>query len=522
MEVFTHYKINETEHGIEVIIYMNELMYEIANELGHPSVDDNINIEDEAVGYVKRRLPTLKVSTVKVMVGAILLSTIGLGTFASKGVQASTVETTTQATDPKISHKVKRGDTLSGISKKYGVSVEALKRINQLTSDIIKIGQVLTIPSGLNMTDNVSTTVTNTYQVVRGDTLSGIAKKNGITVEAVKQANQLTSDFLRIGQTLVIPIGTSMKSDVTQTGANTYQVASGDTLSGIAKKNGLTVERLKQANQLSSDFIRIGQTLVIPDGTSLNNDVSLTETNSYRVVSGDTLSGIAKRKGLTVEAIKQANQLSSDFLRIGQTLVIPDGTSMTNDVSPTETNSYRVVFGDTLSGIAKRNGVTVEEIKQVNQLTNDFLRVGQTLVIPTGDNIKTANSIESVGSEINQEDLQWLAKMIYSEARGETVEGQIAVGAVILNRVKSSLFPNTVKEVLFQYNNGYYQFTPAQTGALNHATPTQQNIDAALRALSGEDPTKGSLYFYNPKKTNSQWLKSRTVSTVIGDHTFAY
>lgn len=112
--------------------------------------------------------------------------------------------------------------------------------------------------------------------------------------------------------------------------------------------------------------------------------------------------------------------------------------------------------------------------------------------------------------------------MIYSEARGESLQGQIAVGAVILNRVNSPLFPNSVKEVLFQISNGYYQFTPAQTGALNNATPTQQNIDAALRALNGEDPTNGSLYFYNPSKTSSQWLKSRTVSTVIGNHTFAY
>ncbi|PIB57860.1 cell wall hydrolase, partial [Pseudomonas sp. 2822-17] len=109
---------------------------------------------------------------------------------------------------------------------------------------------------------------------------------------------------------------------------------------------------------------------------------------------------------------------------------------------------------------------------------------------------------------INQEALEWLAKMIYAEARGEPLEGQIAVGAVIMNRVNSSLFPNSVKEVLFEKSSGVYQFTPAATGSINSASPNDMNMQAAIRAANGEDPTNGSLFFYNPAKTGDTWIRT--------------
>src|SRR5690606_41107359 len=107
-------------------------------------------------------------------------------------------------------------------------------------------------------------------------------------------------------------------------------------------------------------------------------------------------------------------------------------------------------------------------------------------------------------SVVDQEELEWLAKMIYSEARGESLEGQIAVGAVIMNRVKNPLFPNTVKEVIFEKTYGYYQLTPAQNGAIHEADPGPQQMEAAKRAMNGEDPTNGALFFYNPDKTSSR------------------
>jgi LysM repeat protein len=470
MYTFTHYKVNHTENGIEVILYMDQNVTEFSSELGQPYQEEKVEIEEEATSFVKRVLPSLKISTVKVVVGAIVLTTVGMSTVSTKSASA----------------------TMDEIAQQDGID--------------------------------------STYTVVSGDSLSGIAKRYGTTVEVIKQANNLTSDFLRIGQSLTIPSGTSNSQATTPVlpVSNVYQVVSGDTLSGIAKRNGTTVDAIKQSNNLTSDFLRIGQQLTIPSGTSAvpATNPTLVSSNNYQVISGDTLSGIAKRNGTTVDAIKQANNLTSDFLRIGQQLTIPSGTSAVPTTNPTlvSSNTYQVVSGDTLSGIAKKNGTTVEIIKQANNLTSDFLRIGQSITIPAG--ATTTVPIQSTTypqkATVNQEDLMWLAKMIYSESRGESLQGQIAVGAVIMNRVKSPLFPNSVKEVLFQTSNGYYQFTPAQTGSILSATPTSQNMEAALRALNGEDPTDGSLYFYNPTKTSSVWLKSRTVSTTIGNHTFAY
>ncbi|WP_456275134.1 LysM peptidoglycan-binding domain-containing protein [Bacillus sp. AK128] len=532
MDTFTHYKISTIGNETEVILYMNQLGTEFSSELGQLSEEANQNIEQEAVGYVKRMLPSLKISSIKVMVGAIVLTSIGIGTFSSKNASAASITEEIQPQIANSSYMVVSGDTLSGIAKRFGTTVEALRNENQLSNELIRIGQMLKIPTSNSLLVTTDSDLTNTsYMVSPGDTLSGIAKHFAVTVEGIKKTNQLTTDFLRIGQLLTIPSSTKADEIVnkTTTSSEMYHVVSGDTLSGIAKRYGVTVEEIKQTNHLTSDFLRMDQPLIIPTSTKntsvLNGTATDAASGKYQVVSGDTLSAIAKRSGTSVETIKQVNQLSSDFLRIGQILTIPSGTSIQPETNTASTNTtmYKVVAGDTLSHIAKRNGTTVDSIKQSNQLSTDFLRVGQSLIIPSGSkaNSTPGDSIK-VESTVNQEDLMWLAKMIYSEARGESLQGQIAVGAVIMNRVKSPLFPNSVKEVLFQISNGYYQFTPAESGTLNRATPNSQNIEAAMRALKGEDPTNGSLYFYNPTKTSSVWLKSRTVSTTIGNHTFAY
>lgn len=240
------------------------------------------------------------------------------------------------------------------------------------------------------------------------------------------------------------------------------------------------------------------------------------ESKTHTIVPGDTLSLIAVKYGTTVDTIKTTNNLTSDLITIGQTLAIP--SSSTNHVS-TNTGTYTVAPGDTLSQIAARNETTVDAIKTTNNLSSDLIKVGQTLVFPTTGGGAVHTTPES---HFNHEDVEWLSKMIYSEARGESLEGQIAVGAVIMNRVKSNEFPNTIKEVLFEVNHGHYQFSPAGSGLIYDAVPDETNLEAARRALQGEDPTNGSVYFYNPDKTNDAWVTSRTVSTTIGNHVFAY
>ena len=158
----------------------------------------------------------------------------------------------------------------------------------------------------------------------------------------------------------------------------------------------------------------------------------------------------------------------------------------------------------------KKNGLTVDG--KVGADTAAAL--GVTLSKKSGSAAKTA----SAGSapEYVSADHRLLAKCVYAEARGEPYKGQVAVAAVVLNRVASSSFPNTVSGVIYQSG----AFSCVDNGSINN-TPDSSCIRAALDALNGWDPTGGCLYYYNPKTAEDKWIFSRTVQTVIGRHSFA-
>lgn len=113
-------------------------------------------------------------------------------------------------------------------------------------------------------------------------------------------------------------------------------------------------------------------------------------------------------------------------------------------------------------------------------------------------------------------DVELLARLIHGEARGEPYVGMVAVGAVVLNRVKSSSFPNTIAGVIYQAG----AFDAVADGQIN-LTPNEQSRRAARDALNGWDPTGGCLYYYNPATATSKWIWSREVRLNIGDHSFA-
>lgn len=125
-------------------------------------------------------------------------------------------------------------------------------------------------------------------------------------------------------------------------------------------------------------------------------------------------------------------------------------------------------------------------------------------------------SISSASSTTTSSDLYLLAKCIHAEARGEPYTGQVAVGAVILNRVKSPSFPNTISGVIYQP----WAFTAVIDGQIN-LEPNSTAYQAARDALNGWDPTYGSIYYYNPATATSAWIWSREITVVIGRHNFA-
>ena len=214
------------------------------------------------------------------------------------------------------------------------------------------------------------------YIVKAGDNLYSIAQKFGTTVDAIKNLNNLTSNTLSIGQVLRIP--SSGSSSEPETGTTTYTVKAGDTLYGIANRFGTTVDAIKSLNNLTSNTLSIGQTLKIPSsssGSGTGSNTGSETTTTYTVKAGDTLWNIANRFGTTVDAIKSLNNLTSNSLSIGQILKIPTSSS-------SNTINYTVKAGDSLWAIARTFNTTVNEIKNLNNLTSDVLSIGQVLRIP--------------------------------------------------------------------------------------------------------------------------------------------
>ena len=165
---------------------------------------------------------------------------------------------------------------------------------------------------------------------------------------------------------------------------------------------------------------------------------------------------------------------------------------------------------------------TVEAVKyfqRKNGLTPDGIAGRATYVaLGMNDSVKVldGNKGQSGNSSYTNSDLYLLAKCIYAEARGESYTGQVAVGAVVLNRVASSQFPNTVSGVIYQR----HAFTAVSDGQIN-LTPDQTAMNAAQDAMNGWDPTYGCLYYYNPAVATSSWIFSRKTVTTIGKHIFA-
>lgn len=217
----------------------------------------------------------------------------------------------------------------------------------------------------------------------------------------------------------------------------------------------------------------------------------------YTIQSGDSLWKISRAYAVSIDSLMLANNLSSDLIIAGSTLEIP--------------TEHTVVRGESLYLLAQRYGTSIDAIGKVNNIKGTIIYVGQKLIIPTGSNVSDIKRINATAQE-----LELLARAVYSEARGESFLGQVAVAAVILNRVAHPDFPNTIAGVIYQpwaitaVNDGQFWLPPNQTAYM-----------AAKQALNGVDPTNGALYYYNPITATNQWIRSRQILIRIGNHVFA-
>ena len=152
----------------------------------------------------------------------------------------------------------------------------------------------------------------------------------------------------------------------------------------------------------------------------------------------------------------------------------------------------------------------VKYFQRTNGLTVDGI-VGKKTAAAMGISLGSSSG----GTTSNSGDAYLLARLVYGEARGEPYTGQVAVAAVVLNRVRSSLFPNTISGVIYQSG----AFTAVSDGQIN-LTPNDTAMRAAQDAMNGWDPTYGCLFYYNPRTATSAWIRSKTIKLTIGEHVF--
>lgn len=271
-------------------------------------------------------------------------------------------------------HIVKKGDNLYTIARRYKTSVSKIKALNHMRSAFIKPGQKLKL-QGSPAGTYYSTATTDFHTVKPGENLGIIAEKYSISVAQIKQWNNLKNSIIYAKQKLRVRAKKSTPKTTYQnyTGkTDYYTVKSGDYLGKIAQKFNMSISSLKQLNNLSSNNIRIGQKLKVAAGQ--NNTASATKI-TYIVKSGDVLSKIAAKHGVSTKSILKANNLSSANIWVGQKLIIESNQK-----------SYTVQSGDTLSGIAKRLNSSIDILLSKNPIKKSsngkyyLLKPGQTIV----------------------------------------------------------------------------------------------------------------------------------------------
>ena len=213
-----------------------------------------------------------------------------------------------------------------------------------------------------------NTTNNNTYIVKRGDTLYKIANEFNISVQELKDINNLKNDIITIGQILFI---NPNLNDTTS-----YIVKKGDTLYAIANKYNTSVNTLKELNNLNNNTLYIGQQLFVPSNNTIpDNNPEINNYSTYIVKKGDSLWAISQAFNITVDELIKLNNLSTTTINIGDKLKVP------NIINTIPDNIYIVKKGDTLWSIARNNNVTVQKLKKLNNLTDNTISIGQQLFI---------------------------------------------------------------------------------------------------------------------------------------------
>lgn len=317
-------------------------------------------------------------------------------------------------------HRVRRGETLASIASIFNVTVDNLKRWNNLRSSRVRQGKVLSIHTSVPAEETKSASaqqkperkpaekstvpgvLPERHRVQSGETVWGIAMQYGLDPDELVRTNRLGSESIVEGQELLIGAvarkdtreiapATSKKetaSDANVPKQTTHVVRSGDNLWKIAKDHDVTVEQIREWNDLGEKSIVAGQELRIKADKAVGRTASTTEpvtsAVTHTVGRGESILSIAKRYGVSADAIRQDNKLKGNLLFIGQQLVIPGASNQPakdkkSAAGEARTRKYIVEDGDTLYGIAKKLGVSVTDLGKWNEIGR-HIRAGQEIL----------------------------------------------------------------------------------------------------------------------------------------------
>ena len=253
-------------------------------------------------------------------------------------------------------------------------------------------------------------------------------------------------------------------------------------------------------------------------------------TGYYGPITRDAVMKFQKGRGLVVDGIAGNATQSALYGSTGQVVTLKFGmrgeavsrlqTALKQKgfFHANVTGYYGKITENSVIAFQKAYGLRIDGI--AGPQTQNALYNGQTISYSKGSQTSGSASRGSSSSQQVSDDIFWLARIIHAEADGEPYIGKVAVGSVIMNRVRSSSFPNTIYGVIFEYYNGIPQFCPVQDGTI-YNTPSSESYRAAQEAYGGSKPAGDALYFFNPAKSAGSWIvKNRTYVTTIANHVF--
>lgn len=342
-------------------------------------------------------------------------------------------------TIPAEYHHVKKGETLSIIAQKYGMSLSELKKKNNLRNNKISLKQrikvkdeeTILVNQPENAKDNNTSAITEknleptkvdlnatktqikTHKVTKGETLYSISRTYNISIDELKKTNNIANGKLHLGQELKLRQpeepgkNTAIANGEFPKKGKTHKVVSGESLFSIAMKNNVSVDDLMKINNLPNGKIHPGQELLLAELTEANTnsakmdkkaDVKKNEKKeddknqnveknvTHTVKNGETLIEIAKKNNISVDELKKMNDLSDSKIKMGQKLILSQKSELKTSIAEKQENlqkqiQHKVKSGESYYSIAKEYGCSVDDLKEWNKKTGSKIKAGEKIIV---------------------------------------------------------------------------------------------------------------------------------------------